>query len=110
MKINYSLFKQRRKFNPLILFRHNKDTSYEDFVSYLSKFNVESPGIEYFESVKKKFIEESEKVLNKKTEKSLKEEIKDCKEENKDQRPEITVNKKIKSKRKNTKDEDQHEN
>jgi len=53
--IKYPLFQKRRKFNPIILFRNNPQLSYEEFVSFLERKTVESPGEEYYNRVKKTF-------------------------------------------------------
>jgi len=67
--INYFLFQRRRKFNPLNLFKKNNKLTYEEFVSFLNKKMIDSPGKEYFDKLKEKFDS-----LNKKEEPEVKEE------------------------------------
>tara|TARA_B100000427_G_scaffold322603_2_gene324832 strand:- start:1694 stop:2002 length:309 start_codon:yes stop_codon:yes gene_type:complete len=55
--ISYNLFRSRKKFNPLNLFARNSNITYEEFELFLNNKNVESPGIEYFNRVKAKHIE-----------------------------------------------------
>jgi hypothetical protein len=74
--IKYSLFQKRRKFNPIILFRNNPALSYEEFVSFLERKTVESPGEEYYNRVKKTFESYLEKDT---TEAKVVEEVKENK-------------------------------
>ena len=55
--ISYNLFRSRKKFNPLSLFARNSNITYEEFELFLNNKNVESPGIEYFNRAKSKYIE-----------------------------------------------------
>ena len=55
--INYDLFRVRRQFNPLILFYQNNDLTYTEFEKYFNDKNVESPGVEYYNRVKARFLE-----------------------------------------------------
>jgi hypothetical protein len=64
--ISYNLFRNRKKFNPLILFYQNKEITYEEFKEYLNSRHVESPGEDYFNRVKHTFFEKS--TLQKKAE------------------------------------------
>ena len=54
--INYKLFQNRRKFNPINLFTKNKDLTYEEFVEFLRSKMVDTPGLAYFERVKAEFL------------------------------------------------------
>ena len=51
-KINYQLFRQRKNFDPTILFRSNSSLSYKDFCVFFENRNVESPSEEYYNKVK----------------------------------------------------------
>ena len=77
--IRYSLFKNRKNFNPLSLFKKNHNLTYEDFVSFLHSRNVETPGEDYFNRVKSAFdlevkTEENHKVVEEVKETLLEEE------------------------------------
>ena len=54
--INYKLFQNRRKFNPINLFTKNKDLTYEEFVEFLRSKMVDTPGLAYFERVRDEFL------------------------------------------------------
>ena len=54
--INYKLFQNRRKFNPINLFTKNKDLTYEEFVEFLRSKMVDTPGLAYFERVRAEFL------------------------------------------------------
>lgn len=65
--INYKLFQNRRKFNPVNLFTKNKDLTYEEFVEFLKRKMVDTPGLAYFERVKAEFLrrtEEAKEIAN----------------------------------------------
>ena len=51
-RINYQLFRQRKNFDPTLLFKSNIDLSYEDFCDFFVKRNVEPPSKEYYMNVK----------------------------------------------------------
>jgi hypothetical protein len=51
-KINYQLFRQRKNFDPTVLFKSNMSLSYKDFCSFFESRNVEPPSKEYYERVK----------------------------------------------------------
>jgi len=54
--INYKLFQNRKKFNPINLFTKNKDLTYEEFVEFLRSKMVDTPGLAYFERVRDEFL------------------------------------------------------
>ena len=54
--INYKLFQNRKKFNPINLFTKNKDLTYEEFVEFLKSKMVDTPGLAYFERVRDEFL------------------------------------------------------
>ena len=54
--INYKLFQNRKKFNPINLFTKNKDLTYEEFVEFLRSKMVDTPGLAYFERVRAEFL------------------------------------------------------
>ena len=54
--INYKLFQNRKKFNPISLFNKKKDLTYKEFVEFLESKMVDTPGIEYYERVKQEFL------------------------------------------------------
>ena len=55
-KISYNFFRNRRKFDPRVLFYKNKDLSYEEFCEYFDSKNVYAPDFEYYERVKNSLI------------------------------------------------------
>ena len=57
--ISYNLFRNRKKFNPLILFYQNKDLTYQEFKEYFNSRHVESPDEDYFNRVKNTFFEKT---------------------------------------------------
>jgi hypothetical protein len=57
--ISYNLFRNRKKFNPLILFYQNKDLTYQEFKEYFNSRHVESPDEDYFNRVKHTFFEKT---------------------------------------------------
>ena len=54
--INYKLFQNRKRFNPISLFNSKKDLTYKEFVEFLETKMVDTPGIEYYERVKQEFL------------------------------------------------------
>lgn len=78
--IKYEIFRQRKKFNPLILFKKNKDITYDQFKEFFESRLVESPDINYYTRVKNKFnennnvniVEENKTELNQDIDKDLK--------------------------------------
>ena len=65
--IKYKLFRERRSFDPVLLFKENNNLSYEEFKSILEKKGSMSPGESYFQRVKKHF-EENHKAQQEKPE------------------------------------------
>src|SRR5210317_1193789 len=61
--ISYNLFRNRRKFNPLSLFYKNKDLTYEEFKEYFNSRHVTSPDEDYYNRVKKAFIDNTTSEL-----------------------------------------------
>lgn len=59
--IKYSLFQNRKNFNPISLFKMNRDITYNEFVLFLEKKGVQAPSTAYFERVKSVF-EDNNKV------------------------------------------------
>lgn len=53
--INYEVFRQRKKFDPLILFKKNPNLTYNDFKEFLNNRLVEAPDVSYYKRVKKAF-------------------------------------------------------
>lgn len=53
--IKYKLFKQRKSFDPVSLFKEKNDLTYEEFVSILEIKGAMSPGESYFKRVKEHF-------------------------------------------------------
>lgn len=51
-RINYQLFRQRKNFDPTILFKNNLTLSYEEFSSFFVERNVEPPSEKYYMNVK----------------------------------------------------------
>jgi len=70
--INYKLFQNRKRFNPLSLFKNKQDLTYKEFVEFLESKMVDTPGVEYFERVKKEFL----KITN-----DIKEKVEEVKQE-----------------------------
>ena len=62
--IKYDLFRSRRNFNPIVLFYKNNDMTYKEFEKYFNDKNVESPGFEYYNRVKTRFLEKKEEQDN----------------------------------------------
>lgn len=60
-KINYQLFRQRKNFDPTILFRSNSSLSYKDFCFFFENRNVEPPSEEYYNRVKSFCFSKEEK-------------------------------------------------
>lgn len=58
--IKYEIFRQRKNFNPLILFKKNKDITYDQFKEFFESRLVESPDINYYTRVKNKFNENND--------------------------------------------------
>lgn len=52
-RINYQLFRQRKNFNPTVLFKNNLTLSYEDFSKFFIDRNVEPPSESYYMNVKR---------------------------------------------------------
>ena len=65
--ISYSLFKNRKKFNPLSLFKDNENITFEEFKEFFNSRNVNSPDILYYNNVKHEFLKQKEalKINNK---------------------------------------------
>lgn len=61
-KINYQLFRQRKSFDPTILFRSNSSLSYKDFCVFFESRNVEPPSEEYYNRVKSFCSTKEEKI------------------------------------------------
>lgn len=57
--ISYNLFRNRKNFNPLVLFYQNKDLTYQEFKEYFNSRYVTSPDIEYYNRVKQAFLEKT---------------------------------------------------
>lgn len=72
--ISYSLFRNRKKFNPLILFYQNKEITYGEFKEYFNSRHVESPDEDYFNRVKHTFFEKATKEKKEKDFKVIKKE------------------------------------
>lgn len=51
-RINYQLFRQRKNFDPTILFKNNLTLSYKEFSSFFIERNVEPPSENYYMNVK----------------------------------------------------------
>ena len=51
-RINYQLFRQRKNFDPTILFKNNLTLSYEEFSKFFIERNVEPPSEKYYMNVK----------------------------------------------------------
>lgn len=51
-RINYQLFRQRKNFDPTILFKNNLTLSYEEFSKFFIERNVEPPSKDYYMNVK----------------------------------------------------------
>lgn len=51
-RINYQLFRQRKNFDPTILFKNNLTLSYEEFSNFFIERNVEPPSKDYYMNVK----------------------------------------------------------
>lgn len=60
--INYEIFRQRKKFNPLKLFERNENLTYEMFCNFFESRFVIPPDNKYFLRVKEEF--EKNKVNN----------------------------------------------
>jgi hypothetical protein len=52
-RINYQLFRQRKNFNPTVLFKNNLKLSYEEFCKFFIERNVEPPSETYYMNVKR---------------------------------------------------------
>lgn len=57
--ISYEIFRQRKKFNPITLFKQNKNITYEQFKEFFESRLVESPDLNYYMRVKNKFFEDN---------------------------------------------------
>jgi len=77
--INYKLFQNRKRFNPISLFNRKKDLTYKEFVEFLESKMVDTPGIEYYERVKQEFLRLTSEVKEKVEE--VKQEVIEVKEE-----------------------------
>ena len=77
--INYKLFQNRKKFNPISLFNKKKDLTYKEFVEFLELKMVDTPGVEYYERVKKEFLKITSDIKEKVEE--VKQEVIEVKEE-----------------------------
>lgn len=51
-RINYQLFRQRKNFDPTILFKNNLTLTYEEFSNFFIERNVEPPSEKYYMNVK----------------------------------------------------------
>ena len=61
--INYELFRQRKKFNPIRLFERNENLTYEIFCNFFESRFVIPPDTKYFLRVKEEF-EKNKKTQN----------------------------------------------
>ena len=77
--INYKLFQNRKKFNPISLFNKKKDLTYKEFVEFLESKMVDTPGVEYYERVKQEFLKITNDIKEKVEE--VKQEVIEVKEE-----------------------------
>lgn len=91
--IKYKIFRRRKNFDPIILFKRKNDLTYEEFVSILENKGAMSPGEPYFKKVKEHFEKTS------KPEKTQeKPEVKEKKEKVVDEKPQIKQRRKRKVK------------